>query len=285
AVEHAIQIAERFEDVELLSVGLGARAGIAQYTADFAGASDSARRRLELAPQLNDPDHLAVIHFGSATAELALGHFDPAELHALRHETIAGRLTPHHEVHALGGLLILDEVTGRWDRLQERRQRTEQAVAANVDTPCVFNPRSLLACAVACAALGLGDEARRLEEEQLALGFEGYDYWFDPLRARLAMIRGDLDRVEALLDGSEKWSWKVFDYVNCMAARLDAFVAVGRAAEAVADAERYAIPGTYLEPFALRTLGVARSDSALIARAQQRLEALGLHWYAAQRLY
>jgi len=185
-------------------------------------------------------------------------------------------------VHALGNLLVLDEAAGRWDRLQERMERTERAIAANTDTPCVFNPRSVLAGAVACAALGLEDEARRLEAEEAALGFEGYDYWLDPLRARLALIRGDVARVEALLEGSEKWSWKVYDYVNCVAVRLDAFVAVGRAEEAVDDAERYALPGTYLEPFALRALGVARSDPALVAQAQERFGAMGLHWYAEQ---
>ena len=79
----------------------------------------------------------------------------------------------------------------------------------------------------------------------------------DPLRARLALIRGNLDRVEALLDGSEKWSWRRGYTDRPIATRLDAFVAVGRAEEAVEDAERYAIPGTYLEPFALRTLGIA----------------------------
>jgi hypothetical protein len=282
SAEHAIAIAERLDDVELLSFGLGAHAATSQFLADFATASESTRRRLELAPQLNDPDHLALIQWDAATAELARGAFDDAEIHALRHDAIARRLTPHHEVHAIGNLLTLDEAAGCWDRLNERTERTERAIAANADTPCVFNPRSLLACAVACAALGLEDQARRLEAEASALGFEGYDYWLDPLRARLAMIRGDLDRVEALLDGSEKWSWKVFDYVNSVAARLDAFVAVGRAAEAAEDAERYALPGIYLEPFALRTLGVARTDSALVARAQERFQAMGLRWYAAQ---
>jgi hypothetical protein len=282
SAEQAIAIAERLDDVELLSFGLSAQSGIGQFLGDFPTTADAARRRLGLAPQLNDPDHLALIEWGSATSELALGNFDDAELHALRHDAIARRLTPHHELHAIGNLLTLDEAAGCWDRLNERRQRTEQAVAANGETPCVFNARSLLACAVACAALGLEDEARRLEAEESALGFEGYDYWLDPLRARLAMIRGDVARVEALLEGSERWSWKVYDFVNCVAARLDAFVAVGRAAEAVEDAERYGVPGTYLEPFALRTLAVARSDPALIARAQGRFEALGLGWYAAQ---
>jgi class 3 adenylate cyclase len=282
SAEHAIVIGERLDDVELRSFGLSAQWAIAQFTSDLATATEAARRRLRLAPQLTDPDHLALIEFGSATAELALGHFDDAEIHAFRHDAIARRLTPHHDVHAIGGLLMLDEVVGWWDRIVERTDRTERAVAANADTPCVFNPRSLLACAVACAALGLGDEAERLEAEESALGFEGYEYYLDPLRARLAMIRGDMSAVDVLLEGSEKWVWKVYDFVNSVAARLDAFVAVGRAAEVVSDAERYAVPGTYLEPFALRTLGVARGDPALIARAQDRFEALGLDWYGAQ---
>jgi len=282
AAERAIAIAERLDDVELLSFGLSAHAAVAQFTADFATASELAQRRLGLVRRINDPDHLALIHWDSATAELALGHIQDAELHALRHEAIAARLTPHHEVHALGNVLTLDESAGRWDRLHERVERTEQAVAANADTPCVYNPRNLLVSAVACAALGLNDEARRLEAEESALGFEGYEFWLDPLRARLALIRGDLHRVEALLDGSEKWSWQVYNFVSSIAIRLDAFVAVGRAEEAVEDAERYAIPETYLEPFALRTLGIARGDSALVARAQKRFEAMGLEWYAAQ---
>ena len=282
AAESAIAIAERLDDVELLSFALFAHSANAQYTTDFATASELSMRRLALVGRIGDPDHLASIHWGSATAELGLGRLDEAELHALRHEAIAARLTPHHEVHAIHNLVTLDEAAGRWDRLRERMEWGERAVAANVDTPCVFNARNLLAGAVACAALGLDDEASRLEAEESALGFEGYAFMLDPLRARLALIRGDLDRLEALLDGSEKWDWQIYNFVGSIAIRFDAFVALGRAEEAVADAERYAIPGTYLEPFALRTLGSARGDSALVARAQTRFEALGLDWYAAQ---
>ena len=62
-----------------------------------------------------------MIHWGSATAKLGLGRLEDAEHHALRHEAIAARLTPHHEVHAIGNLVTLDEAAGRWDRLHERR--------------------------------------------------------------------------------------------------------------------------------------------------------------------
>jgi class 3 adenylate cyclase/tetratricopeptide (TPR) repeat protein len=282
AAERAVAIAERLDDADLLSYAFDAQWSLAQFFGDLATASEWARRRLELAPRLNDPDHLALIQWTSATAELAAGHFDDALSHARRHEAIAARLTPHHEVHALGNLLLFDEAMGRWDRLHERTEWTKRAVAANGDTPCAHNARCLLACAVACAALGLNDAASRLEAEEAALGFEGYDAFLDVPLARLAMIRGDFDRLEALLDGAEKWHWHIWNYVHGVAARLDAFVMLGRAVEAVDDAERHAIPGSYLEPFALRTLGVARGEAALVAQAQERFSALGLDWYAAQ---
>jgi class 3 adenylate cyclase/tetratricopeptide (TPR) repeat protein len=282
AADEAIAIAERLEDVELLSFALFAQFAIAQLTGNFAEASEWARRRLALASRLSDPDQLALIHWTSATAELALGNLDDAAAHAHRHEAIAARLTPHHAVHALGNVLTLDEAAGRWDRLQQRTQRTEQVVTANAGTPCVYSARALLACAVACAALGLHDEARRLEAEEAALALTGYEMWLDPLRARLALIRGHFDRAEALLHASERWRWPTWNYVNGVSTRFDVLVALGRAAEAVEDAERHALPGTYLEPFALRTLGVARGDTALVAQAQKRFHALGLEWYAAQ---
>ncbi|HEX5469450.1 MAG TPA: hypothetical protein VFW80_10435 [Gaiellaceae bacterium] len=282
AADRAVAIAERLDDVELLSFALAAQWALAQFFGDVTASSEWAQRRLALAPRLNDPDHLALIQWSSATAELALGHMESAESHALRHAAIAARLTRHHEVHALGNLLLLDESVGRWDRMHERTERAEEVVSANVDTPCAYNPRCLLACAVACAALGLDDESRRLEAEAAALGFEGYEVLLDPPRARLAMIRGDVDQLEALLEGAENWHWHIWNYVNGVSTRLDAFVALGRAEEAVEEAERRVFPGTYLEPFALRTLGVARRDPALVAQAQERFEAMALDWYAAQ---
>ena len=40
-------------------------------------------------------------------------------------------------------------------------------------------------------------------------------------------------------------------------------------------------PNTYLEPFALRALGIVREDQALIERAAATFGALGLAWHAA----
>jgi hypothetical protein len=38
---------------------------------------------------------------------------------------------------------------------------------------------------------------------------------------------------------------------------------------------------TYLEPFALRALGLVREDANLIERAAGRFDAFGLDWHAA----
>jgi hypothetical protein len=41
-------------------------------------------------------------------------------------------------------------------------------------------------------------------------------------------------------------------------------------------------PGVYLEPFALRALGIVREDESLVERAEERFRALGLDWHGAQ---
>ena len=281
-VAEAIEIAERLGDVELLSYGYWTQFGIEQLAARFHEAYEWDLRRRVLAGRFTDPDHLALMYWGSSIAELALGHVAEADAYAARHDAVAARMSPHHAVHALSNLVTIDEAAGRWERLHSRQERAERGSAANVDSPCIENARTLLACAVACAELGLDAEARRLEAAAAALGFEGYALWLDSSRARLALIRGDLDQVESMLEGSEKWRWPVFSYLNGVAVRLDALVAVGRMDEAEEDALRHAQPDTYLEPFALRTLGIVRGDPVLVDQAVERFEVMGLDWHVAK---
>jgi tetratricopeptide (TPR) repeat protein len=282
ATERAVSIAERLDDVELLSFGLFTLFAIALVASDYASAFKWARKRLALANRFTDPDHLALIRWGSSTAELALGHLDEATAHAQRHDAIGARLSPHHAVHALGNLLIVEEAAGRWDRVRDIQQRVERAVGENADSPCVLNAWCLLSCAAACAELGLDAEARRLEDASNALGMEGYEGWLDPARARLALVRGDRDSLAGVMEGSDKWLWVIWSHMNNAVTRLDALIALGRLEEAQEQATPLVQPETYLEPFALRTLGLVRRDADLIAQASERFEALGLNWHAAQ---
>ncbi len=66
------------------------------------------------------------------------------------------------------------------------------------------------------------------------------------------------------------------------AARLDALAALRDRERAEREASSHLQPGRYLEPFALRTLGIVREDEELVERALVRFRALGLEWHAAQ---
>jgi class 3 adenylate cyclase len=282
ATEHAISIGKRLDDVELVSFGLYALFAIAEVASDYASAHKWARQRLALADRFTDPDHLALIQWSSSTAELALGRVEEAEGHAQRHDAIAARLSPHHAIHAIGNLLAIQESAGRWESVRKLQQRTELAVRENEGTPCVFNARCLLSCAAGCAELGLDAEARRLEKAAAAMGFEGYGIWLDPLRARLALARADLEALAALVDGSEKWHWTTWNHVFGVETRLDTLVALGRLDEAAEDATRILRPDSLLEPFAIRALGLARHDQGLLIQAVERFEAMGLEWHASR---
>src|SRR5436190_2193089 len=170
ATERAISIAERLDDIELLSFGLFTLFEIAQDATDYASAYEWARKRLALADRFTDPDHLAQILWTSSTAELALGHLNEAAAHARRHDAIGARLSPHHAIHAVANLLTVEETAGCWDRVRDMQERAERAVVENVDTPCVMNAWCLLSCAAACAELGLDAEARRLERSVSSAG-------------------------------------------------------------------------------------------------------------------
>jgi hypothetical protein len=152
-------------------------------------------------------------------------------------------------------------------------------VAANTATPCVSNPSSLFRCALANVRLGNDQEARRLERSADDLGMEGYGFALDPRRVELATARGALAEVERLLGA---WSPPGLADIEGLAVRLDALIALGRDAEIESEAPPLAKPGTYLEPFALRALGVARKDAELVRQAAERYEAIGMAWHAAE---
>jgi hypothetical protein len=67
-----------------------------------------------------------------------------------------------------------------------------------------------------------------------------------------------------------------------VAARLDALGALRRSEQVEAEAPLLLVPGTYLEPFALRALARVRGDVELLHQAAERFEAMGLGWFAAE---
>jgi len=239
------------------------------------------RRRVSLAGGLGDPDAEAYVYAAAVSPAVACGELEEARAYAVRQDEVTQPLSAHHRMHGVSGVLELEEMVGNWSAAIELQERVEAAVAANVATPCVRNARSLLVCALAHAYRGEDGEACRLEREAAKYAMTGYGTVLDTPRLQLALHRGDLATVESLLGEPAVRSSNWF-YLSSMAAHLDGLAALGEAGRVEAEAARVFRPGTYLEPFALRALGIVRGDDELVARAAGLFEGLSLGWQAAR---
>ena len=111
---------------------------------------------------------------------------------------------------------------------------------------------------------------------------EGYGHVLDTPRLRLALVRGDLARAEEIVaDPLPDRGWhRAWLLLSTHSARIDALAALGHRDELEAwEAPR---PGTYLEPFHLRALGIVREDERLLERSLAAFEALRLDRHAAE---
>jgi hypothetical protein len=279
-VLRAAECAERLGDLSLRSYAFGARSQGAFERCRFHEAATWSARRLELAAEIDDPDHLCEAYESGVPIAAAIGRAGEARRLGELHLELARRLSPHHRVHAISLELELADAFGDWPSLAEATDRMANAVAENLATPCVRNPRSLLLCAL--AHLCLGDEARAaaLEREGHVIAGEGYDSYLSAPRIRMAILRGDRDAVETLvrlpLERTFVWGPAVFT------TRIDALVALGEHEWIESEVAALAVAGTLVEPFALRALGAARRDDELLGRADERFAALGLDWHRLQ---
>jgi hypothetical protein len=277
AAREATELAERLGNVDLRSWAWGARMEDAFARGEYEEAYAWSRRRLDLVPTLDDPDHVALIYLFGLPAVYAMVRFDEAERIVQAHDEVTARLTAHHRMHAVALLTDLGVALGRWRWIRDLTERVETAVAVNLATPCAANVNSLLRCALASVHTGAEEEARRLETAAEDLGMEGYS--FEPLHLGIAVARGDRETIERILQG---WSPYGFGDLDGVVAWLDALIAMDLDERIEAEAPPFLKPGTILEPYVERALGVARRDEALVRRAAERFETLGLEWHAAE---
>jgi hypothetical protein len=280
-LDEAATVADTLGSVELRSFVLGARTQSAFDQRRFQEAAAWSEQRLALLTEIDDLDHLCEAYEAAAPASAAVCRFDEAQRLAELHGELAQRLSAHHRVHSVSLELELADALGDWAALAAQTDRAWAAITANLATPCVRNPRDLLLLSL--AHLCLGDEARatELERDGLRLAGEGYETYLSGARLRIALERGDRAAAASIVDLPVEralvWGPGIF------AARLDAFVALRRHDRIEAEAPELVQPGTTVEPFALRALGIARNDDALVARAEELFAALGLEWHRGQR--
>ena len=133
---------------------------------------------------------------------------------------------------------------------------------------------------MASACAGEDERSRELEAAAAEVRLEGHTAALEGAQIRLALARGELPHIDRSIVVQSKHNLTFG--LMWIAARLDGLAALGERTRIEDEAPRFLKPRTYLEPFALRALGIVRQDPALIDQALERFAALGLAWHAAQ---
>jgi class 3 adenylate cyclase len=279
AAAEGLALAEALATPRLIVLACEAQALVASTAGGFEEACDWAGRALEALPMAIDPGVRLHQHWMAGFVYLRGGRIADVAPLAEECDRLAAQLTPHDEVHAVALRALLHSVKGQWRELGELAPRAEAAVEANA-TPCQFNWRSLVVCALGLVHLGEEAKARRLEERALAGPVVAGPPEREPALLRLALLRGDLNEairiLERLPTSIDPWG------LDAAAARLDALAALGDHARVEEEASSFLDGDGYTHPFALRALGLVRGDPALIAQARGRFDAMGLDWQAAE---
>jgi len=274
----ALEIAAALGDVELRSFALDSHATVAMARGDYEGAYRWASERLSLVSQLNDPDHISLVYGYCLSPIVYSGRLGEARELVIAYDEVTRTLSPHHRLHAAWEYVYVAALLGDWRGVRDLTARGEAAVSANAETPCALEILVLLTCALAHVHGGNDAEARRLEGVVATLGREGFTMRYG-IEAEMAIARGDLGAVERLL---LTWEPLGLEDVEGAIQRLDALVALERRDDIEAEAPALVIPGSYLEPFALRSLGWARGDPDMIRRAVELLDGMELRWFARE---
>jgi class 3 adenylate cyclase len=278
-------LAERLGDPELRSYAWAARAYAAFRDARPQDVVNWALRRFDIEDEITDPDHLVEIRETASPAVIAVGRLREARRLAAEHVELSRELPPHHRMHAISLVAEMEEAAGNWSGLIELDARIEQAASDNRDTPCVRNARSTLLCAVAHAYAGDPARADELERAANSFGMEGHLNALVAPRIRLALARGQAGKLERFMRGQEAFlpqTARLSFGLASFSARLDALAALRDRDRVESEAPAFLEQGMYLEPFALRALGIVREDDTLVAEANTRFRALRLDGHADQ---
>src|SRR5207237_5420761 len=145
AAREAYELARQLGDVELRSHALGAVAGVRWWiAADYQEACALIEERLELLPELSDPDHHGRAYWNAVDIYLGAGRIADARRSAAQLDDSVGGLTPPHRVHGLGRRIFVESMAGDWSAVGDMASEAERATEANLTTPCPLNVASLL---------------------------------------------------------------------------------------------------------------------------------------------
>jgi class 3 adenylate cyclase len=281
AAQAALAIADELHVVEFRSMGLGAVQSALQETGQFVEAGQVASERAALLPAIADPDHVADALLMTADLLCNVGRMAQARGTVVRLQEAVAGLTPHHRVHGLGMRMRLEVAVGDWETVRGLTQPAEDAIEANLATPCPFNVGLLLMAALGMVHGGNEAEATRLVAKADSIGMIGYGRSTAARRLSLALARQDRAEARRLVESLEP-GWLTSGAWELWATLLDGLGLLADRDRIEAEAPQWVHPDAYVAPFAVRALGVVRNDTALLADAIARFEALGLEWHAQE---
>ena len=277
----ALALAERLDNPVLRYDALGALLSALHDRGDFAEAAGVASARIDLLPQVNDPDRAADGFFVNAGLYVAVGRLADARSMAMRiEETVVG-LTPHHRVHGLAVRLLVENADANWDAIRKLTERTEELVRANLAHPCPFNRGLLIVAANAWTHGGDEAEAARLMARAEEVGMGTYVAIHTPRLLALALTRDDRAEIRRLIDSIQP-AWLLPGNWDCWAVLFDGLVEVEDWERIEAEAPQWLGKGLYVSAFATRALAVARRDRRLLEDAAVQFEEMGLERHAQQ---
>jgi class 3 adenylate cyclase/tetratricopeptide (TPR) repeat protein len=284
AVQEADELTERLGDPALRIDAYEVRRLAAFAAGKYDEALEFALRALDVEHGISDPNAGMRLREGATALFTMCGRLDDARRLIAEHDELSKRLFAHHRLHAVAMHVEFDEVLGDWEAIRELIPRLRVAVEENLATPCVRSPRSLLVGAAACSALGEEREAEALEREADQQGTEGFEWIIDAPRVRLALHRGDLATVRRLTStaGTVIFRRGIWYFPAAVAAKLDALAALGDIARLEDESAEFVEGESVLRSFALRALGTARRDPALLGQAASSFEAMGFTLQASR---
>ena len=111
----AREIAERLGEPVLRSYGYDVQGLVAFANGDYTDALEWHRRRVSLVDEISDADHRADIYLCTIATAVACGRFEEARGYSESHDWITRGLSPHHRLHGVYGVLMVEELLGTWN--------------------------------------------------------------------------------------------------------------------------------------------------------------------------
>jgi hypothetical protein len=195
-------------------------------------------------------------------------------------ETVAG-LTVHHRIHGLGIRLTLESAIADWEAVRKLTRQTEEAIQANLATPCPFNRGLLIILAAGWAHAGDAVGSERLVALADEVGMASYVMFHTPRLLALALARHDRAEIRRLIDGIRP-GWLTPSSRDLWAGLFDGLVELDDRERIEAEAPQWLDRELFVTPFATRALAVARGDEALLEKATSQFEAMGLDRHAQE---